>query len=253
MYSKKQHFARPWLLAGLLLSIPAFYLVLAAPKTPYRDVGRILYALVVVLLAWDFAQEIKRSRRFLTVWRSLPTHLLSQVPSHFLEIFIVLGALLSVWQANSIWSETEWLLRLGFCGIIFIRLTMLLSIFVVPNRLSQILSLAVLMLGAAGGGFYWLEPKVGSYADGIWLAFTTVSTVGYGDIVPSTPAARVFAVFIVLLGYALFSIVTASIAALFIGEDEKRLERELHADIRALRKEVIALREDLQSVLKKSE
>ena len=80
----------------------------------------------------------------------------------------------------------------------------------------------------------------------MWLAFTTVSTVGYGDIVPSTPAARVFAVFIVLLGYALFSIVTASIAALFVGEDEKRLERELHADIRALRQEVTALRDDLQ-------
>ncbi len=245
IHSKTHHFVRPWLLAALLLSIPAFYLVLTVPESLYRDTGRILYVLVAVFLFGDFAREMKRHGRFLTVWRTLPTYLL--------EILIVIGALMSAWQANSDWSETEWLLRLGFCGIIFMRLSILLSRFVAPNRLSQILSLAVLMLGVAGGVFYWLEPKVGSYADGIWLAFTTVSTVGYGDIVPSTPAARIFAVFIVLLGYALFSIVTATIAALFIGEDEKRLERELHADIRELRKEVIALREDLQNVLKKSE
>ena len=75
--------------------------------------------------------------------------------------------------------------------------------------------------------------------------FTTGATVGYGDLVPSTPASRIFAVFVVLLGYAVFSVVTASIVALFVGEDEKRFEKELHADIRSLRKEVAALRSEL--------
>jgi voltage-gated potassium channel len=80
----------------------------------------------------------------------------------------------------------------------------------------------------------------------LWLAFVTVATVGYGDLFPTSAGARVFAVFIVLLGYALFSVVTATISAFFVGEDEQRFERELHADIRSLREEIAALRGELR-------
>ena len=80
----------------------------------------------------------------------------------------------------------------------------------------------------------------------MWLAFITGATVGYGDLVPSTPASRIFAAFIVLLGYALFSVVTASIAALLVGEDEKRFMRGLHSDMRMLREEIAALRAGLR-------
>jgi voltage-gated potassium channel len=114
-----------------------------------------------------------------------------------------------------------------------------------PRHLLQILGISTGLMAIARAGFYWLEPKVLTYADGLWLAFITGATVGYGDLVPSTPASRIFAVFIVLLGYAIFSVVTASIAALFVGEDEKRFEKELHADIRSLRGEIAALRQEM--------
>jgi voltage-gated potassium channel len=106
--------------------------------------------------------------------------------------------------------------------------------------------LSVGLLALAGGGFYWLDPKVTTYGDGLWLAFVTGATVGYGDMVPSSPAARIFAGFIVLVGYSVFSLVTATIAAIFVGEDDKRSERELQADIRSLREEIAALRADLR-------
>ena len=82
-----------------------------------------------------------------------------------------------------------------------------------------------------------------SSADGLWLAFVSGATVGYGDIVPTTAASRIFAVFMVLLGYAMLSLVTASIAAMFVGDDEKQLRREMHRDIRSLQIEVRHLRE----------
>ena len=63
---------------------------------------------------------------------------------------------------------------------------------------SVLLCLAILGLG--GAGFWLIEPKVSSLGDGLWLAFTTAATVGYGDIVPSTTASRVFAVLVVLIG-----------------------------------------------------
>jgi len=84
----------------------------------------------------------------------------------------------------------ELLLRMGYCGIDFFRLARQMGRYLVPNRLLPICTLSVLMLAIAGAGFFWLEPRVKTYADGLWLAFTTGATVRYGDLVPSTPALR---------------------------------------------------------------
>jgi len=115
-------------------------------------------------------------------------------------------------------------------------------------RRGVIYSLAISMLILLGGGFgFWLlDPRVQTLADGLWLAFTTAATVGYGDMVPSTHASRAFAVVVVLLGLAVLSLVTASVAALFVEKDvhteERAIERELMQEIRAVRAEVAALR-----------
>ncbi len=83
----------------------------------------------------------------------------------------------------------------------------------------------IMLLG--GLGFWWIDPEVHSFTDGLWLAFTTAATVGYGDYVPSTEASRAFAVVVVLLGLAVLSLVTASIAALFVQKEDRQIEQEL--------------------------
>ncbi|HAT33309.1 MAG TPA: ion transporter [Janthinobacterium sp.] len=166
-----------------------------------------------------------------------------------LDALVALGALLSAWPTEPPCGIVEWILRLAYSGVVFLRLSTLVAKYVAPHRLLQIVALAVCVLIVSGAGFYWLEPKVHTFADGVWLAFITGATVGYGDLVPSTPLSRIFAGFIVLLGYALFSIVTASISALLVGEDEKRQKRELHADMRLLRAEIAALRAELRESL----
>ena len=72
--------------------------------------------------------------------------------------------------------------------------------------------------------------------------------MGYGDIVPSTTASRVFAVLVVLVGLAVLSLVTASVAAMLVGTEERDIERELMAEIRALRADVAALQQHQQHV-----
>ena len=94
-----------------------------------------------------------------------------------------------------------------------------------------------------------IDPGVHTLADGLWLAFTTAATVGYGDLVPSTHASRGFSVVVVLLGLAVLSLVTASLAALFVERDvesdERQIERDLMREIRLLRDQVGALEQRL--------
>ncbi|MDG0831842.1 two pore domain potassium channel family protein [Pelomonas saccharophila] len=114
--------------------------------------------------------------------------------------------------------------------------------------LAYLLILALAVLCFCGVGFWVLEPSVKSLGDGLWLAFTTAATVGYGDVVPTTPAAKIFAVFVVLLGYAVLSLVTAAIAAMWVETAERRIEheilRDLHRQVRALREEIAAMRRE---------
>lgn len=53
---------------------------------------------------------------------------------------------------------------------------------------------------------------VDSVGDGLWWSVVTMATVGYGDISPNTTAGRVVAVCVMIVGIALFSIVTAKLA-----------------------------------------
>lgn len=110
------------------------------------------------------------------------------------------------------------------------------------------LVLCLLILGMGGLGFWMLEPRAHTFSDGLWLAFTTAATVGYGDIVPSTHASRAFSVLVVLLGLAVLSLVTASVAAMFVETEERQIERDLMHEIGALRSEVRSLRNELREL-----
>ena len=110
------------------------------------------------------------------------------------------------------------------------------------------LVLCIFIMGLGGMGFWMLEPRALTFSDGLWLAFTTAATVGYGDIVPSTHTSRGFAVVMVLLGLAVLSMVTASVAALFVQTEERKIEHELLHEIRQVRDEVTALRKEVEAL-----
>lgn len=237
------HWSRPALLCSLLLTIPAFYLVLGEFGPHYRSAGHGLYALTALLAGADLWAQ-RRKRRGHAHSHQHP-HRHGPEPGEWLDALLVLGGLASAWPGGGA-SAAEWGLRLAVSLLAFLRMGSLVLPYVALHRLLQVLLLAIAVLLGAGAGFYWLEPRVATFADGLWLAFITGATVGYGDLVPSTPASRVLAGFIVVMGYALFSVLTAAIAALLVGEDEQRQRRELHADLRLLRQDIDMLRAELQ-------
>lgn len=74
--------------------------------------------------------------------------------------------------------------------------------------------------------------SIESFGDALWWAMTTITTVGYGDTYPVTPGGRSVAVVLMAVGIAVFGVLTAGIAAYFVGEDESegqsvQLERVL--------------------------
>jgi len=68
------------------------------------------------------------------------------------------------------------------------------------------------------------EANIRSFGDALWWASTTVTTVGYGDRYPVTTEGRFVAVALMLVGLAVVGVVTASVAAWFIGRVQQPMQ-----------------------------
>jgi voltage-gated potassium channel len=63
---------------------------------------------------------------------------------------------------------------------------------------------------------------------GMWWAVETVTTVGYGDIVPSQTAGKMVAAFLMLGGLSLIAVVTAAITSGFVSRAEAQRRASGH-------------------------
>jgi voltage-gated potassium channel len=92
------------------------------------------------------------------------------------------------------------------------------------RRAALLIAAASLLLTLGGGLAAWLidQDGVGSLGDSLWWSLQTVTTVGYGDVVPTDPAGRVVGALLMLNGIALLSVVTAAITALLVEQTRRR-------------------------------
>ena len=75
------------------------------------------------------------------------------------------------------------------------------------HQLGNTLAVAFITMVLSGVIVSRIDPSIGSVWDGMWCAWVTMSTVGYGDVVPHNAAGRLF-------GSLLISLLTANLAAM---------------------------------------
>ena len=63
-------------------------------------------------------------------------------------------------------------------------------------------------------------PSIGS---GLWWAVQTVTTVGYGDDVPTTVGGRLVAATVMLFGIGFLTVITASITSTFVAQSRREV------------------------------
>ena len=62
--------------------------------------------------------------------------------------------------------------------------------------------------------------------EGLWWSVQTVTTVGYGDLVPTNTSGRIVAALVMLLGLAFLTVITAAITSSFVARaTEERARR----------------------------
>lgn len=215
------HRAEPVMLVLALLVIPAIVL----EETGSATLRAVAFGLNVAI--WlGFAAE-------LAFVLSVSRHRLRSLRAHWLDVLIVL---VSVPVTPAILQSARALRLLRLLRVI--RLAALGARAIVTARLlfspagvRYVAALVLVFVVVAGAAVAWVDSEaVGSVWDGVWWALVTVTTVGYGDVIPESNAGRAVAVVVMLVGIAFFSILTAAIAATFVKQDERPDELRARLD-----------------------
>jgi voltage-gated potassium channel len=145
---------------------------------------------------------------------------------NWLNLFIIIFGFPMFWSQTPIPSMLR-MLRLIFLIALFVRLFRIVHSVFMQNHLGLTLFFGLLFVFISGAALYRIDPAITSLSDGFWWALVTVTTVGYGDISPTSDLGRIFASLLIILGVVLFSLITANISAFLVSKNKKEQDKGL--------------------------
>jgi voltage-gated potassium channel len=97
-----------------------------------------------------------------------------------------------------------------------------------PRAVATVITVAFILVMVAGALARIVEPAVfTSIGLAYWWAVVTVTTVGYGDVVPESPAGRIVGTLLMLTGLGLIPTLTSVTVAILIGKRTRAQQEQL--------------------------
>ena len=94
-----------------------------------------------------------------------------------------------------------------------------------------------------------VDSGINGFNNALWWAIVTVTTVGYGDVVPETPQGRIIAAVLMLAGVSAITITTSLVVSVFI----TRMQAEQRAAFVAQQAELVARLERIEQALARTD
>ncbi|WP_225743388.1 potassium channel family protein [Marinilactibacillus sp. Marseille-P9653] len=193
--------------------------VLNLTHSPFKEIDRIILS----LFALDYFGRFFASKNKVTFFNSNLFDLIAIIPLNSVFAMFRLARLFRITRLTRIsrlgrFSRMMRLTRMiGLIG----KATRHLKRFFNTNGFSYMLYAGGIML-LIGAFVYSITENV-SFIDALWWAFVTSTTVGYGDISPTTPFGRLAAMMLMLTGIGLFGALTSIITSFFMNTNEEEV------------------------------
>ena len=198
---------------NLFLSVLIIIDLILITLTLISDVGEMYYSIVVfdtvlcIILLMEFSSRLVNSdnkkRFFLDNW----TELIAAIPFDLIMLPFVFN-----------YARFLRLLRvLKFIKVIalFSQFFETIDVYMKKTHLDEILGVTLLVILSSTLGLYLFDPGINSMFDSLWFVLSTITTVGYGDIMPQSGAGRIIGLITLIVGVLIFSTITGAIASYF--------------------------------------
>ncbi len=147
-------------------------------------------------------------------------HLLAITPA----LMLVAGYTITGADTASVFCIV-WIMKLGLHAPAFSTLARVVSNERAPITSVLILFAILLMMAATAAHMLEAEKQpeqFGSLPGAMWWAVVTLTTTGYGDVVPVTPGGRVVGAMLMIAGIAVLALMTGILATGFAQEERRR-------------------------------
>ena len=175
------------------------------------------YSIIDLLLWFIFAVDY--GRRFFSnkeKWRFILENifdLLAILPLNAIFTVFRLGRIFRLARLTKLLKLTRLLRIIGLTG----KLERKISRFLRTNGLIYILYVNIFIVLVGSSILSVVEEK--SFSDSLWWALVTVTTVGYGDIVPTSIFGKWLAVLLMLVGIGTIGMLTSTLTNFFVKEN----------------------------------
>ncbi len=178
---------------------------LATP--PFRTIDKTILGILTV----DYLVRLLFARNKYIFFKSNFFDLLAILPFDVLFSFFRFGRLVRVGRLIIVLSKLTRMLRLiGFLGVFRKRC----SRFLYTNGFIYMLYCCIALIFLSAAAMCFLEG--GTFADNLWWSIVTCTTVGYGDISPTSTGGRIIATLLMFFGIGFIGMLTGTITMYFL-------------------------------------
>ena len=130
-----------------------------------------------------------------------------------------------------------------------------INVFLKDTYLDEILSISALIIIGFTLSLYLFDPSINSLFDSLWFVVSSLTTVGYGDVMPNSTIGRIISLVLLIVGVLIFSAITAALASYFNkkllnegSEELKSIQEKLdnnETELKELKEEIAELNKKL--------
>lgn len=192
------------ILMDIILLISSF---LYQFDTLYIDYVLIFDTILCIILICTFAFKIANSDNRALYFRKNYLDLLASIP---LEFLMLVFTSLDIHFLNILI-----LLRILRLILLFKESFKYARKFFHATSMDKVFALFIVVVIVSTFSLYYFDPSMPGLYESMWFVFQTITTVGYGDVIPESNVGQFIGMVLLVVGVFLFSIVTASFAYMF--------------------------------------
>lgn len=144
------------------------------------------------------------------------------------------------------------LLRLLRVILLFKDISKYVKRFFNATYLDKIIAIFIVIIVGSTFTLYYFDPNIHSIYESLWFIFQTITTVGYGDIIPESPVGHFISLLLLIVGVLMFSVLTASFAYFFNQKIFKEENDEFNKKVNTLKENLDKTKESIDKIKEKT-